>query len=323
MKSLICVFSLVFVLSAVSVFGQGEVVYQSDFEKDKQGWETRGERVSIKNSKKQAASGQKSLKVSKRNANWNGTQLNLTKMLSAGNVYKFTVAVRLDKGEEADEIKLTMQRGDDQFGNVGKAMVNAEEWTTISGNFNIPGTDPYLLVFVEAARPGTSYYIDDFKIELVKDNTPEQTGTLIKNDFEDKTAQNWFVLGEGVEMFSSTAGGSRSLKVGNRTEKGQGLVKDISPNIYRKRTYQISADVKLEAGQEPDKLKIQIQQTARADSKKIFVEVVPATEVTADEWVTLEGKYSTEADIINVLVIVEAEGENTSFYLDNFELKVP
>lgn len=323
MKSVIFLCALVLAFSATNVFAQDDVIVQNDFEKGTEGWETRGERVSIKSTKDEAASGKKSLKVSKRNANWNGTQLNLTKKVTGGNIYKFTVSVKLDKGEDADEIKLTMQRGDDQFGNVGKASVSADKWTTISGNFNIPGTDPYLLVFVEAARPGTSYYIDDFKIELVKDNTPEQTGTLIKNDFEDSTAQNWFTLGEGVQLFSTTAGGSRSLKVGNRTDKGHGLIKDISPHIYRKRTYQISADVKLEAGQEPDKVKIKIQQTARADGEKTFVEVVPATEVTADGWVTLEGEYSTEADITNVLVIVEAEGKNTSFYLDNFELKVP
>ena len=323
MKLSVSLFALVLIFSA-TVFSQDQLILENDFEKGKQNWETRGDQVSIKNTKDQAANGKRSLKVSKRNANWNGTQLNITKILTGGNIYRFTVSVKLDEGEKDDEIKLTMQRGDDQFGGVGKAKVSSDKWTTISGNFNIPSTDPYLLVFVEAERPETSFYIDDFKIELVKDEAPpEQKGTLIKNDFEDKTAQNWFVLGRGVEIFSTTAGGSRSLKVANRTQKSHGLVKDISPHIYRDRTYQISASVKLVAGEATDKLKMKIQQTARKGDKITFVEIVPATEVTTDEWVTLEGEYTAKADSRNILVIVEAEGENTSFYLDDFELKVP
>lgn len=321
MKSLICVFSMVLVLSALPVFAQSGVIFQSDFEKETQGWETRGERVSIKTSKDQAASGKKSLKVSKRNANWNGTQLNLTKMVTAGNIYKFTVSVKLDKGEAADEIKMTMQRGDDQFGNVGTANATADEWTTFSGNFNITGTDPFLLIYVEAARPETSFFIDDFKVELVKDNTPEQTGILVQNDFEDKTAQNWYTFGDGVEMFSTTAGGSRSLKVANRTQKWHGLVLDVSPILYKGRTYQISASVKLEAGQTPDKLKIIMQQTP-LEGDPTYVEIVPAIKVTDGEWVTLKGEYKVTTERNNLLVRIEAEGEKTSFYLDNFELKV-
>lgn len=321
-KSFIYLCSLIFALNTLPIYAQNEVIFQSDFEKGTQGWETRGERVSVKSSKDQAASGKKSLKVSKRNANWNGCQLNLTKTLSAGNVYKFTISVKLDEGETADEIKMTMQRGDDQFGGVGSASVSSDEWTTFSGNFNIPGTDPYLLIYVEAARPETSYYIDNFKIELVKDNTPEQTGILLQNDFEDSTAQNWLTRGDGVEIFSSTAGGSRSLKVANRTQNWHGLALDVSPKLFKGRTYQISASVKLVAGQSTDKLKIIMQQTPPG-GKPTYVEIVPATKVTDAEWVTLEGEYKSTTDNNNLFILVETEGEKTSFYLDNFELKIP
>ena len=34
--------------------------------------------------------------------------------------------------------------------------------------------------------------IHDFKLELAGDDTPPQKGTILQNDFEDMTAQNWF-----------------------------------------------------------------------------------------------------------------------------------
>lgn len=322
MKSLVCVFTLIIAFTTATVFAQDGVILENDFEKGKQGWETRGERVSIKDSKDEAASGERSLKVSKRSDFWNGAQLNLTKILTAGNVYKFTVSVKLDEGEAADEVKLTMQRGDDQFGSVGSATASSDAWTRISGNFNISSTDPFLLIYVEAARPKTSFFIDDFKIELIKDNTPEQKGTLLKNDFEDKTAQNWLVLGNGVEIFSTTAGGSRSLKVGNRTQNWHGLALDVSPIIYKGRTYKVSASVKLEAGQSADKIKIVMQQSPQTDDPT-YVEIVAPTKVTDAEWVTLEGEYKSTTEKNGLAIFVTAEGENTSFYLDDFELKIP
>lgn len=317
-----CLFSLILAISAMSVSAQTQTILQNDFEKGTQNWETRGERVSIKSSKDQAANGEKSLRVTKRNANWNGTQLNLTKTLTAGNIYKFTVSVKLDKGEAADEVKMTMQRGDDQFGGVGATTANADEWTTFSGNFNITGTDPYLLIYVEAGRPETSFFIDDFKIELMGDTTPKQSGTLLSNDFEDSTAQNWLVMGEGVQMFSTTAGGSRSLKVSERSEKWHGLALDVSPLIFKGRTYQFSVDVKLVTGQSPDKLKITMRETPKQGEQK-YIAIANATEVTDGEWVTLKGEYTATTIDNNLLIYVEADGKATSFYLDNFELKIP
>ena len=178
----VCLILLVFVLSASPVFAQSEMVLQSDFEKGTEKWEARGERVSIKSDKEQAAGGTKSMKISGRSANWNGTQLNSTKILSASKAYKFTVSVKLAKGEAADEVKMTMQREDNQWDGVALTTANANEWTTFSGKFKYPGGDPYLLIYVEAARPNTSYYIDDFKIGSLVDDVPAQTGIDVPGD---------------------------------------------------------------------------------------------------------------------------------------------
>ncbi len=319
---LVCLFLLTFLLLVVPCFAQSEVVLQSDFENGTQNWETRGERVSIKSDKEQAASGTKSLKISGRSANWNGAQLNLTKILSAGKVYKFTVAVKLAKGEAIDEIKMTMQRGDSQYDGVGITNANANEWTLLSGKFKPSGGDPYLLLYVEAGRAKTSYYIDDFKVELAGDDIPAQTGTILQNDFEDMTAQNWVVLGDGVQMFSSNAAGSQSLKVTGRTAPWNGLALDISPMLFKGRTYLISVSARLVKGQPSDSLKITMRQTP-PKGEASHIGITKPTTVTDGEWVTLSGQYTVTTNDNNLLIYVEAEGATTSFYIDNFAVKIP
>ena len=313
---------ILFGLSVSPALAQSEIVLQSDFENGVQKWETRGERVSLKNDKEQSASGAKSLKISGRTANWNGAQINLTKTLAAANTYKFTLSVKLAKGEGSDQIKMTMQRGDTVFTDVGITNATANEWTTFSGKFKPSGGDLYLLLYVEALRPNTAYSIDDFKIELAGDDTPPQKGTLLLNDFEDMTAQNWFVNGESVQMFSSSASGSQSLKITGRTAPWNAPALDISPLIFKGRTYLFSVSAKLLKGQTADSLKMTIKQTP-PKGDPTYVEVSKLTPVTDGDWVTLAGEYTATTTDNNLVVYVESAGATTSFYIDNFVIKTP
>lgn len=316
------VYLVLIILSVSSVFAQSEPILTSDFENGTQNWETRGERVSIKSDKTFAASGTKSLKIAGRSANWNGAQLNLTKTLAAAKTYQLTVSVKLAKGEAADEIKMTMQRGDTQFDGVGSTNVTANEWTTFSGKFKPSGGDPYLLIYIEAGRAGTSYYIDDFKIKLLGEDIPAQKGVILLNDFEDMTGQNWITNGEGVEMFSSNVGGSQSLKITGRTASWNAPALDISPLIFKGRTYIISVSVKLLKGQPGDSFKLTMKQTS-PKGDPTFVEVSKSMPVNDGDWTTLSGQYTATTNDNNLLIYVESAGATTSFYLDNFVLKTP
>ena len=188
--------------------------------------------------------------------------------------------------------------------------------------FKPSGGDPYLLLYVEAGRANTSFYIDDFKIEVAGDETPAQKGTILQNDFEDLTAQNWVVRGDGVQMFSSNAAGSQSLKVTGRTAVWHGLALDISPLLFKGRTYLISVSAKLVKGQPGDSLKITMQQTP-PKGEATYTPITTATIVTDGDWVTLSGEYKVTTTDNNLLLYIEAAGATTSFYIDNFVVKLP
>lgn len=318
-----CVKITVFVALATSflttaIFAQ-TVVMKDDFEKGTQSWERRGP-ASISASKDVAANGSKSLKVSGRNEFWNGAQLNVTAKLKAGQAYNFSISVRLAKDEKPDDVKLTMQRGDSEYTGIGSANVSADGWTTISGKFTPSGRDPYMLVYIESARATTSFYLDDFSVTAVP-AAPEQSGDLITNDFEDLTAQNWFVLGDGVQLFSSNAGGSQSIKITNRTLSWHGPALDVSPTIFTGRTYRLSVSVRLVKGQREDSLTMKIKQTP-PKGEPSYIEVAPMTKVTDAGWVTLSGDYKASTTDNNLIVYVESVGATTAFYVDNFKLSI-
>ena len=129
------------ILFASAVSAQSDVVLVNNFEKDVQGWENRGA-ATISVSKDQAAGGAKSLKVSGRREFWQGAQLNVTKVLKANTTYKFTLSIRLGKGEKPDDVKMTMQKGDNGYEQIAAANAGADGWTTLSGKFKSAGGDP-------------------------------------------------------------------------------------------------------------------------------------------------------------------------------------
>lgn len=313
-------FCLSLILSANNLFAQTNTIVSNDFEKNTQNWESRGP-ASISSSKEQAANGSKSLKVSNRKDFWNGAQLNVTKNLKAGKTYQFSVSLKLAKDEKPDELKMTMQRGDNNFTNIGSASVNTDQWTTISGKFKPTTDDPYFLVYIEAARPNTAYFIDDFKIDLVVEELPKQSGTILQNDFEDMTAQNWITRGDGVQMFSSNAGGSQSLKVGNRTAAWHGLALNVTPIFFKGRTYQVGVSARLVKGQTPDNLKVTVQITSPKGEITYFN--ISTAKVTDSEWAALFGEFTVTTEDSNLLLYVEADGATTQYFIDNIVIKVP
>lgn len=315
---------VIFIICAISVLAQ-EVVVSNDFEKGTEKWESRGS-VSISSSKDEALSGTKSLRVSGRREFWQGAQLNIIKLLSPGKTYKFTVSIKLAKNNNPDNVKMTIQRGSGNsesiFDNVAMVNANPDGWQTMSGTFKPSGSDGYILVYLEAEKPNTSFYVDDFKIEIAGDNIPTQSGVILQNDFEDMTSQNWTMRGDGVQMFSSNAFGSQNLKVAARTQNWHGLQLDVSPIFFKGRTYEISVQVRLVNGQPKDNLVVTMQQTPSKGEIQ-YLNIIPPTAITDAEWTTLTGKYTATTSNNNLILYIEAVGATTSFHIDNFSIKIP
>lgn len=303
-----------------AVLAQSSEIVLTDFEKGTQKWERRGNNVSVKSSDKEAATGSKSLQVKGRTEFWQGAQLNVTGILSRGKTYRLTASVKLEEGMQPAVLKMTMQRGDNRWDTLAVTNASDAVWSTFSGTFRPDGGDPYLLVFIESEDPRVSYYIDDFKIEAFELDE-NQKGVLIKTDFQDGTAQNWLVHGQDVQVFSGMIGRSFVLKVDGRKESWQGLALDISPMLFKGRTYRMSISTMLGGGAPKDTIRLRVRRTS-PEGKVTFDEVASADNVTELEWVRLSGDYEVKEEG-SFLLIVEAAGSKTSFFIDDFELSVP
>ena len=151
-----------------------------------------------------------------------------------------------------------------------------------------------------------------------------QAQTVINNDFEDGTLQNWIPRGGTVVLTNTTeaaAGGARSLKTTGRTAGFNGPSLNTTSLLTRGTIYQVTASVRLVGGEAPTTLKITMQRTPVGGSNA-FDQVTPSTNVTDGAWVTLSGQYSFTTDVSNLLLYVESASATASFYVDDFSIRV-
>src|SRR5215204_4699859 len=153
-------------------------------------------------------------------------------------------------------------------------------------------------------------------------STPAQT--VVNNDFEDGSLQNWIPRGGTVVLTNTTeaaAGGARSLKTTGRTAGFNGPSLNTTSLLTRGTIYQVTASVRLVGGEAPTTLKITMQRTPVGGSNA-FDQVTPSTNVTDGAWVTLSGQYSFTTDVSNLLLYVESASATASFYVDDFSIRV-
>ena len=307
------------VLVPFTANGQANEILSTDFEKGTQKWEARGAgAVSIRSTDKEAAGGKRSLLVRGRKEFWQGAQLNLTNLLKAGITYRFKVKAKLESGSVPAVLKMTLQKGDQAFYSLSAAPASDKEWVTLSGSYRPDGKDPYLLVYVESEDPRVSYFLDDFSIEAVEIDE-NQKGLILKSDFQDGTQQNWLVFGDGLQVFSGQIGDNVVLKVDGRKSSADGLALDITPYLFPGKTYRMSVSTFLGGGPTNDTVKIVVRRTA-SDGKVSYKDVAGSDSVSGTSWTKISGEYEVPGDG-SYLVIVQAKGDKTAYFVDDFELE--
>jgi endo-1,4-beta-xylanase len=147
---------------------------------------------------------------------------------------------------------------------------------------------------------------------------------IIQDDFEDGTLQGWIPRGGSVVLTNTTEAarsGTHSLKTTGRTAGFNGPSLNVFGTLAKGSTYQVTAWVRLVAGQPADTLKITVQRTL-TDGTNAF-DQVPASStggVTDAAWVSLQGQYTLSTDVTALLLYIEAAGATTQYYLDDFSI---
>jgi endo-1,4-beta-xylanase len=158
-------------------------------------------------------------------------------------------------------------------------------------------------------------------VEKVETTRAALTGP-IQNDFEDGTTQGWFPFGSPTVANSTAAAftGTHSLLTTGRTATFMGPGLSLTGQLSAGANYHVSVAARLTAGESPTTLQVTVMRTM-SDGTNAFDTVVPATNVTADAWVTLSGNYSFTANNVTGLILyVESASATASYYIDAFSL---
>lgn len=152
------------------------VLSATSFETNTRGWSSYGGTSAQVNSTS-SKTGEASLKVTNRTANWHGTKLDLDGILTVGETYTFYVWVKLADGVSGTA-QLTIKQttaGTASYTNLSSAIsASSSNWILLTGNFTHTAADDTFVYVkgpaIDASQSG-DFYIDDFS--LVTENSQE------------------------------------------------------------------------------------------------------------------------------------------------------
>jgi endo-1,4-beta-xylanase len=292
-----------------------------------QGWGARGGGVSVASVTAQAFGGTHSLLTTGRTAAFMGPNLILTGQLTKGAQYQFGVSVRLVAGMAPTAIKLTLQRtltdGTNAFDTIAASSGNVTDsaWVTLTNsNYSFSTDVTRLELYVEAADPNASYYIDSFSLSQV-------APAPLTADFEDGTPQGWVArpFGDGVVVANSIEQaapptGTHSLKTTGRTSGFNGPSLHVTGQLTKGATYFVTVQGRLVTGEAATTLKVTMQRTLTGGSLA-FDTIVNNTNATDAAWVTMSSVYTLpNADVTDLLLYVESASLTASYFIDNFSI---
>jgi endo-1,4-beta-xylanase len=304
---------------AALVGSAGNAAIQSDFEDGTtQGWFPFGS-PTVANSSEIGFTGTHSLKTTGRTATFMGPGISLTGQLTAGATYQVSVAARLAAGEVPTTLKVTIMRtlsdGTNAFDQVVPAAnVTADAWVTLSGTYSFTANNVTgLILYVESGSATASYYIDAFSLTQAKP-------APLSYDFEDGSTQSWFPFGSPTVANAADIGftGTHSLKTTGRTASfmGPGLnLLTVPAPLAKGATYQVTLSVRMVAGEPASNLQATVQRTPTGGSAS-FDFVASTANVTDQAWVTMTGLYSFATDNSTLILYVQTQSGNASYYID-------
>ena len=285
-----------------------------------QGWFPFGS-PTVANSTDVANTGTHSLLTTNRTSGFMGPGISLTGQLTAAANYQVSVAARLQAGQAATGLKVTVMRsfadGTSAFDSVvPSTQVTDQAWVTLQGNYSFASSTNSsgsalsgIILYVESDSATASYYIDTFSLT-------QSAPPPISFDFEDGTAQGWFPFGSPTVANSTDTAftGTHSLLTTNRTASFMGPGVNVQGMLTKGATYQVTLSARLQTGQPASTLIATFQRTPTGGSAA-FDQVVSAS-VTDQAWVTMTGTYSFSTDNSGLIFYVQTSSGNTSYYID-------
>ena len=336
------ILAVVMVFSTLSISGSYETrveaservtVLSNNFDSDTEGWQGRGATVVHNSTEGYDSPG--SIYVSERTANWAGGQYDALNLLETGTEVEISLWVK-HTTDTAIQMTLAVENTVSDTTNYtwvnNNDAVQADTWTLMEGSFLVESADDFTkaLIYVEAADPDVSYYLDDVKISKVASDSDTTVSTpevvtdaalsiLLTHDFEEDQ-NGWVGRGDALAAVSDLEAqeGSQSLHVTERTANWQGAQVDALSFLDLNTDYELSTYVWFDgADGATDTFKLSVQKVIDGTMGWDTVSEVVAT---ANTWTELKGSYklTTEGEVTEYTIYVEAADLSHDYYVDYF-----
>ncbi|WP_277209501.1 endo-1,4-beta-xylanase [Isoptericola croceus] len=325
------------VVGASTAAADDAVVLENDFEITIEPWAPRGP-VALEITD-DARTGAGALAVTGRTGEWNGPATDVAGTFAEGGVYEVEAWVKLPAGAAgATDIHFTVQEtsadGDSYTWVGGAITTTADEWVEVGGTYTMPTGLSAAQLYLEAAPVGDEhpdFLVDDLIVTGQAAGPPvdqPEPGVVLSTDFEDGL-DGWGPRDDGgtgptVEVTTAdAASGSAAALVTDRDSQGDGIGRDVSTVLSPGVRYELSAQVRFAAGQEPDAVWLSLASTA--DGSTSYATLAQWTGVTADGWTEVTGTFQIPAGEQQLLYLeTDYNGSNTSdFLVDDVVISVP
>jgi glucuronoarabinoxylan endo-1,4-beta-xylanase len=232
---------LMLFLSLAVTYGDTNILGNADCENGTEVWGGRSCEITAVSSPVHSGSG--SIKVTGRDANWQGIRQSVLDKMVEGKTYRISGWIRLDNAPK-DNVALSVEQQDaagTRYINVAGATATNSNWVQLSGDFtlDVNGTLSVLDVYFEGPAPSVDFYIDDAnaygpQAATAKTKPVEPAGTCSI----DANIRRQKIEGIGA------SGGFRTREFLNHKQKAELynlLFKELGLDIFRIRnTYGIS-----------------------------------------------------------------------------------
>lgn len=184
----------------------------SSEEEGTSGFAARGSEV-VSIADKDAYEGDFCLKVSNREATWNGPSIDMTPIMQDGKQFTLSAWLKYDEGFDSISIAAMLERNGNEYLSIGKVTVKKGEWTQLKGEITIPpGTKTANVYFETEWKTNFSsedlcdFFVDSVEISEVVVHSPEENTPSLKEIYKD-----YFYIGAGIDPLDITTPETRAI----------------------------------------------------------------------------------------------------------------
>ena len=166
---------IIFFISLVNAYGDGNILDNPGFERGKEGWFDRTCKIEAVTTP--VHGGTESIRTYDRLQRWQGIKQSLFGKMIDGKTYKVSGWVRLENAHK-DTVAISFEQQDDngtKYYGVARSVTTDTGWVKLSGEFalHVKGNLSVLDVYFEGPVPGVNFYVDDVKVFGPEINAPK------------------------------------------------------------------------------------------------------------------------------------------------------